>query len=77
MSRSTYYIVQTLGDMFIMRTADGRYVPSYDRGRAVRLSFAEARSIYRAQCRYAEKSRAVGYYAPRRFPRIIKVSIET
>ena len=77
MSKSTYYIVQTACDMFIMRTNDGRYVSTYAKDEATKFTFGEAQKVFKDECERARRLVEAGYHAPRRFPRIVKVTIET
>lgn len=69
MSKQTYYIVQVWHDIFVTRNDNG-YSIGYNLDKAAKLSLGEARWLYR-QC--ADKR---DEDTPRRFPRIVKVTVE-
>ena len=70
MGKQTYYIVQTWRDLYVRKDATG-YGVGYGKDKAAHLSLAEAWRLYRE---YKAKRDAD---TPRRFPRIIKVTVET
>lgn len=70
MSKQTYYIVQVWRDIFVRKDEAG-YGVGYGMDKAARLSLGEARRLYRKCADKRDED------TPRRFPRIIKVTVET
>ena len=71
MAKQTYYVVQTTPTLFVHNTDIA--VEGFGIEKAARLSITEARQFYR---RFKGFNEMVGD-VPRRFPRIIKVTVET
>ena len=74
MSKQTYYIVQTTPIMFVHDAAilDGpAYCECVGADKAAHLSLTEARRLWREERMHGDAN------TPRRFPRIIKVTVET
>ena len=71
----SYYIVQTSPDLFLRRDgADGGYYEGRGTEEAERFTLPQAaRSAFRTACKTIDITDGWG----RRFPRIIKVSVET
>lgn len=70
MSKSTYYIVQTAASLYIRRDGNDILGSGFGLEQAGRLTMSEARRICREMRAYQKDT-------PHRFPRIIKVTIET
>ena len=70
MDKQTYYIVQVWRDIFVRKDKAG-YGIGYGMDKAAKLSLGEARQLYRKCAKEREAN------TPRRFPRIIKVTVET
>ena len=75
MSKQTYYVVQTAPGLFMMNADEDEQVNHEGVGIecAEHLSCARARRI----CRNEQERLAVDDDTPRRFPRIVKVTVET
>ena len=71
MAKQTYYVVQTTPTLFVHNMDSA--VEGFGMEKAAHLSINEARQYYR---RFKEFNKAIGD-VPRRFPRIIKVTVET
>ena len=70
MNRHTYYIVQADSVMFVRRNGSG-YDIGYGHDKAAHLTLATAHRLYKELCAKRQNG------TPRRFPRIVKVTIET
>ena len=77
MDKQTYYIVQTWRDLFIHKDERLGYVERFGIEKAAHLSLPEARRLYRKNKTVFAARFASMQTAPRRFPRILKVTIET
>lgn len=75
MSKTTYYVVQTAPGLFMMNADECGHVnhEGHGIGCAERMSISRARHI----CRNERMRLEADGDAARRFPRIVKVSIET
>ena len=72
MGKQTYYIVQIDPVRFVHRSIDGDFVPGYKANFAARLSISEARRLYDKLKGVCDQFKD----APRRFPRILKVTVD-
>lgn len=68
MSKSTYYLLQIAPTRFVHGPL---MVEGYGAEKAARLTLAEAHRLYRDFCA------KLRHNTPRRFPRIIRVTVET
>ena len=71
MSKTTYYIVQTSPSCCAHGDGISGFADGYGMKDAARLCFGRAQIVFR---QFAAKATA---HTPRRFPRIVKVTIET
>ena len=71
MARQTYYMVQVSSVAFVRKDEHVGYGTGYGTERAAHMSLVEAQRVYR------EHKRLRNADTPRRFPRIIKVTVET
>lgn len=70
MGTQTYYIVQVSRTMFVHRDDFGNGI-GYGADKAAHLALAEAHRLYREHKAKRDED------TPRRFPRIIKVTVQT
>ena len=70
MGKNTYYIVQTTPHLFVHKEDIVGYCEGFGAKDAAHLSISQARRLYRD---YKAKQ---GEDTPRRFPRILKVSVD-
>ena len=72
MSKQTHYIVQTRRNLFVQKDNEVKcYVDGYGIDKAAHLSLSEARRLWREERMHDDPN------TPRRFPRILKVTVET
>ena len=71
MSKSTYYVVQIAPLCYVRDSAMFASTVTRDAEKATRFTLPEAMSVYKTACRNATAD------TPRRFPRIVKVTVET
>ena len=71
MSKQTYYIVQTGPRGYARRSPVSAPADVPDMDKATRFPLSEAVRVFKEECR------RVNDETPRRFPRIVKVTVET